>query len=64
MNIFAEIMSGHRDLSDVVLLIGVVLAVLAAIAAAPHPAATPQAKWVGSLAALAVGCIAFGLLAL
>jgi hypothetical protein len=64
MTIFAEIMTGHRDLSDVVLLIGVVLAVLAAIAAWPHPQTATTAKWVGSLAALAVGCIAFGLLAL
>jgi CHASE2 domain-containing sensor protein len=60
----AEIMTNHPDLADVFWLVAVVLAVLAALAAWPHPQTARASAWATSLAALALACVAFGLMAL
>jgi hypothetical protein len=61
---FADIISGHPLLSEWLLLIGVVLAVFGAIAAAPAIVSPKISPWAITLGILAVGLIAAALLVL
>jgi hypothetical protein len=59
----ADVMTGHTDLADWILLLGVILAVLAVVVSIPAKAHA-AAAWYSALVAGAVACIAFALLAL
>lgn len=58
MMLLADISSGHVDLAEWLFLIAAVLAVLAAIAAAPITTMPKVAAWGASLVALALGLVA------
>lgn len=62
MSILADIVSGNTGTADVFYLIGVIIAVLAALCAATR---SPEAlRWSPVLGWLALGCVSFGLLVL
>lgn len=60
----ATLIENHPTLSDWLFLIAVVLAVIVAVVTAPKVTAPTVDKWVGTLSALSLGCIAAGFLVL